>query len=188
MLFGTYAWQQKPPGTLTLTHVIVALQTFKVFTLGASDCEKYIWYIVVTVWTNRPLATQERQRITTPAALGNSFSSTIWRVVSSEGRASFVLWVFLLSICTCFVHLWVALYLSSVCASLLLRIDRHSQTSFEIFFLCFFQGRYWEVPPGKVSTGFQRSKRKVVAMQKQITEVLLSNSHWILCTLGVDRH
>lgn len=181
MLFGTYAWQQKPPGTLTLTHVIVALQTFKVFTLGASDCEKYIWYIVVTVWTNRPLATQERQRITTPAALGNSFSSTIWRVVSSEGRTSIHFCVVLLSICTYFVHLWITLYLSSVCASLLLRIDRHS-----LFFLCFFQGRYWEVPPGKVSTGIQRSKREVVAMQKQITQVLLSL--WILCTLRVDRH
>lgn len=67
---------------------------FKCLTLGASVWEKhghdfdclFYWKHMTTV-LNRPLATRGLQRITTPVALGNSFSLTIWRAASSEGKA-----------------------------------------------------------------------------------------------------
>lgn len=43
---------------------------------------------MIAVFLNRPLATQGLQRIITPVALGNLFSSTIYRVVLLEGKAS----------------------------------------------------------------------------------------------------
>lgn len=43
---------------------------------------------MIAVFLNRPLAMQGLQRIITPVALANSFSSTIYRVVLLEGKAS----------------------------------------------------------------------------------------------------
>lgn len=76
--------------------IIAALQTCKMFRFVCQclweTCPQFWLFILMKIYDpcvlNRLLAMRGLQRITTPVVLGNSFSSTIWRAVSSEGRVS----------------------------------------------------------------------------------------------------
>lgn len=127
-------------------------------------------YFHTNVWSDvvhRPLATQGHQRTTTPVASGSSFSSTTWRVVSSEGKAS---WFLSRSIFTVnlignlcntvswghYMYFIKHFFLLSLCRSDVIHLFWcHSPN------VCFSQGSHWKVPAREVPGGVQRQEWEV---------------------------
>lgn len=102
-----------------------------------SSCKKSIQYCG-RCHKNRLSATQERPRTTTPAVLGNSFSLTIWKVGSSEGKASFLLLYFFSHRLYLFCGFMSGFHFCLV-QFLFFRNDSQSRASlFNVFVLCFF--------------------------------------------------
>lgn len=115
---------------------------------------------------HRPLAMQEHQRTTTPVALGSSFSSTTWRVVSSEGKASWFLSRNVYTVNLIITVSWgqymyfINSFLTSFscCPSVAVKLHLFWCNSPNV---CFSQGSHWKVPTREVPGGVQRQEWEV---------------------------